>query len=140
MPAAFSQRRKRRAMGDINMVPFIDVMLVLLIILMVTATAVVPGSIDIPDASKTSSRPPDKRIDVFIDDTGRISLSGELQQQDISEERAIEVVSAACKQYSGDDKLAVMIYADSQRRYQQVINVLGQLQAAGVQRVGLAVK
>ena len=43
MPAAFSQRRKRRAMGDINMVPFIDVMLVLLIILMVTATAVAPG-------------------------------------------------------------------------------------------------
>ena len=140
MPAAFGPRRKRRAVNDINMVPFIDVMLVLLIILMVTATAVVPGSIDIPEAREANSRPPDKRIDVFIDDTGRISLSGELQQQDISEERAIEAVSAVCKQYSGDEKLAVMIYADSERRYQQVINVLGQLQAAGVQRVGLAVK
>ena len=137
MPAAFSQRRKRRAMGDINMVPFIDVMLVLLIILMVTATAVAPGSIDIPSAGAANSRPPDQRIDILIDDAGRISLAGELQQQDISEEQAIQAISAALAQRPD---LPVMIAADSQQRYQQVISVLGQVRAAGVQRVGLAVK
>ena len=124
-------------MGEINMVPFIDVMLVLLIILMVTATAVAPGSIDIPSAGASNSRPPDQRIDILIDDAGRISLAGELQQQDISEEQAIKAISAALEQRPD---LPVMIAADSQQRYQQVISVLSQVRAAGVQRVGLAVK
>ena len=137
MPAAFSQRRKRRAMGDINMVPFIDVMLVLLIILMVTATAVVPGSINVPSAGAAGSRPPDKRIDVLIDDAGRISLAGELQQQDISEERAVEAIRAAL---ATQPDMPVMIAADSEQRYRQVVSILGKVREAGVQRVGLAVK
>lgn len=137
MPAAISRGRKRRAMGDINMVPFIDVMLVLLIILMVTATAVAPGSIDIPRAGESNSRPPDRRIDILIDDAGRISLAGEVQQQDVSEAQAISAVRAALER---QPELPVMIAADSQQRYQQVISILSQVRAAGVQRVGLAVK
>ena len=61
------------------------VMLVLLIIFMVTATVITPGSINIPRAGQTS-RAPDERIDVLIDDAGHISLAGELQLHDISEE------------------------------------------------------
>lgn len=136
MPAATS-RGRRRAVSDINMVPFIDVMLVLLIIFMVTATAVAPGSIDIPSASKTSSRPPDKRIDLLIDDAGRISLAGEVQLPAASEDAAIAAIRAAL---AAHPDMAVMIAADSQRRYQQVVDVLGRVRAAGVEKVGLAVK
>ena len=137
MPAAFSRGSKRRAMGDINMVPFIDVMLVLLIILMVTATAVAPSAINVPSAGAAGSRPPDQRIDVLIDDAGRISLAGEVQQQDISEERAVEAIRAALAE---QPDMPVMIAADSELRYQQVISMMRQVREAGVQRVGLAVK
>lgn len=136
MPAVASRGSKRRAVNDINMVPFIDVMLVLLIIFMVTATATVPGSINVPGAGQ-SERAPDTRIDVLIDEVGRISLAGEVQQQHISEERAVEAIRAALAQRPD---LPVMIAADSELRYQQVISMMRQVREAGVQRVGLAVK
>ena len=58
MPAVASRGRGRRSVNEINMVPFIDVMLVLLIIFMVTATVITPGAINVPTAGK-SSRPPE---------------------------------------------------------------------------------
>lgn len=136
MPAVASRGSKRRAVNDINMVPFIDVMLVLLIIFMVTAAVTVPGSINVPGAGQ-SERAPDTRIDVLIDEAGRISLAGEVQQQHISEERAVEAIRAALAQRPD---LPVMIAADSELRYQQVISMMRQVREAGVQRVGLAVK
>ena len=137
MPAAFSRGSKRRAVNEINMVPFIDVMLVLLIILMVTATAVAPSAINIPSAGAAGSRPPDERIDVLIDDAGRITLAGQVQRSDVSEEQALHAIREAL---ATRPDLPVMIAADSELRYQQVISVMRQAREAGVQRVGLAVK
>ncbi len=136
MPAVASRGSKRRAVNEINMVPFIDVMLVLLIIFMVTATVITPGSINIPRAGQTS-RAPDERIDVLIDDAGHISLAGELQLHDISEEQAVDAIREAL---AARPDMPVMIAADSELRYQQVISVMRQVREAGVQRVGLAVQ
>ena len=136
MPAVGSRGRGRRAMNEINMVPFIDVMLVLLIIFMVTATVITPGAINVPSAGQ-SSKAPDKRVDVMIDSEGKLSLGGEVKEKDISEKEAIAAIKAAL---ADNPELPVMIAADSELRYQQVITMMRQLREAGVQRVGLSVK
>ncbi|MCA0324938.1 MAG: biopolymer transporter ExbD [Proteobacteria bacterium] len=123
-------------MNEINMVPFIDVMLVLLIIFMVTATVITPGAINVPSAGK-SSKAPDKRVDVLIDASGKLSLAGEVQRGSLSEKEAVAAVRAAL---AADPELPVMIAADSELRYQQVMSMMKQLREAGVQRVGLSVK
>ena len=123
-------------MNEINMVPFIDVMLVLLIIFMVTATVITPGTINIPTAGQ-SSKTPDKRIDVMIDSEGKLALGGELKEEDITEKEAVAAIKAAL---ADNPEMPVMIAADSELRYQQVITMMKQLREAGVQRVGLSVK
>ena len=136
MPNVSSRGRGRRAMNEINMVPFIDVMLVLLIIFMVTATVITPGSINIPTAGQ-SSKTPDKRIDVMIDNEGKLSLGGEVSEKDLNDKEAISAIKA---KLADNPELPVMIAADSELRYQQVITMMKQLREAGVQRVGLSVK
>ena len=71
MAASLNQRRSRRTISDINMVPFIDVMLVLLIIFMVTAPLLSPSLIDVPSVGKASSAP-DQVITIEIDKQLRI--------------------------------------------------------------------
>ncbi|WP_028601590.1 ExbD/TolR family protein [Ottowia thiooxydans] len=136
MPAVSSRGRGRRTINEINMVPFIDVMLVLLIIFMVTAPLITPGVINVPSAGK-SSKAPDKLISVNIDAKGQVSLSGEVKLAEASEK---EAVSAIKKALEDTPDMPVMLAADSDLRYQQVISMMKQLQEAGVQRVGLAVK
>ncbi len=123
-------------MNEINMVPFIDVMLVLLIIFMVTAPLITPGVINVPSAGE-SSKAPDKRIDVQIDAEGQLSLAGEVKRDGITEKEAIAAIKAAL---ADNPEMPVMLAADSELRYQQVMSMMKQLREAGVQRVGLAVK
>ena len=136
MPAVSSRGRGRRTINEINMVPFIDVMLVLLIIFMVTATVITPGVINIPTAGK-SQKTPDLRVDLLIDQAGKVGLAGELSAQDISEDEAIARIREAV---AANPELPVMLAADSELRYQQVITLMRKLREAGVQRVGLSVK
>ena len=136
MPAVSSRGRGRRTINEINMVPFIDVMLVLLIIFMVTAPLITPGMINVPSAGQ-SSKAPDKRIDVQIDAEGQLSLGGEVKLEKTNEKEAIAAIKQAL---DGNPEMPVMIAADSELRYQQVISMMKQLREAGVQRVGLAVK
>ena len=136
MPAVSSRGRGRRTINEINMVPFIDVMLVLLIIFMVTAPLITPGVINVPSAGK-SSKAPDKLINVQIDAEGNLSLGGEVKLEKTSEKEAIAAIKDALKD---NPEMPVMLSADSELRYQQVITMMKQLREAGVQRVGLAVK
>jgi len=123
-------------MNEINMVPFIDVMLVLLIIFMVTAPLMTPGVIDVPRAGQ-SGKPPEQRVDVQIDAAGRLSLAGQIKSADLSEQQAVAAIRQAL---AANPDLPVMIAADSQLRYQQVVHMMQLLREAGVRRVGLAVK
>jgi len=136
MPAVASRGRGRRAVSEINMVPFIDVMLVLLIIFMVTAPLITPGVINVPSAGQ-SSKAPDKRVDVLVDGKGDISLAGELQTGSVTETEAVDKIKQLLKD---NPDMPVMLAADSDLQYKQVMGIMRKLREAGVQRVGLSVK
>jgi biopolymer transport protein ExbD len=70
MPAVSSRGRGRRTISEINMVPFIDVMLVLLIIFMVTAPLITPSQIELPSVGQ-AARQPERFVQVVIDRTSR---------------------------------------------------------------------
>jgi biopolymer transport protein TolR len=123
-------------MNEINMVPFIDVMLVLLIIFMVTAPLMTPGVIDVPRAGQ-SSKPPDKRVDVQIDTQGGVTLSGQITRNHVSAKQAVDAIRQALQD---NPDTPVMIAADRQLPYEQVIDMMQLLREAGVNRVGLAVR
>ena len=141
MPAVAS--RGRRSVNEINMVPFIDVMLVLLIIFMVTATVITPGAINVPTAGK-SSRPPENYMIVAIDDkgiyshnTGRTGGKDTPLQPAQSEAALIASVQQAL---AGQPDMPVLLAADKNLPYQQVMSLMGRLREAGVQRIALSVK
>ncbi len=139
MPTLVSRGRGRRTINEINMVPFIDVMLVLLIIFMVTAPLITPSVVDLPSVGK-AKRQPDQVIEVVLnkdesltlkikDNTTRVKL-GELAAN------VKRAQSAAGKEASS----AVVISADKNVKYEAVVKVMDTLQRAGVQRVGLSVQ
>ena len=143
MPAVASRGRGRRSVNEINMVPFIDVMLVLLIIFMVTATVITPGAINVPTAGK-SSRPPENYMIVAIDakgvyshNTGRTGGKDTPLQPAQSEAALIASVQQAL---AGQPDMPVLLAADKNLPYQQVMSLMGRLREAGVQRIALSVK
>ncbi|QTD46485.1 ExbD/TolR family protein [Ottowia testudinis] len=139
MPAVSSRGRGRRAMNEINMVPFIDVMLVLLIIFMVTATVITPGSINIPRAGQ-SSKAPDHPVTVMIDASGAIRADGGKNGPDLKNASEGDIFAAIASAAKSNPDLAVMVAADKDIAYQKVIDITSRLRQAGVGRVGLAVK
>ncbi len=136
MPGTVSRGRGRRTMNEINMVPFIDVMLVLLIIFMVTAPMVTPSLIDLPSVGK-AGRQPDKIIQVVINKDERLEVKGSDGSQSVSQRE----LAAAVKRAQGEDTNApVVISADRNVKYETVVKAMDALQRAGVARVGLSVQ
>jgi biopolymer transport protein TolR len=136
MPGTISRGRGRRTMNEINMVPFIDVMLVLLIIFMVTAPMVTPSLIDLPSVGK-AGRQPDKIIQVVIGKDERLEVKGGDGSQSVSQRE----LAAAVKRAQGEDTNApVVISADRNVKYETVVKAMDSLQRAGVARVGLSVQ
>ena len=136
MPSLVSRGRGRRTISEINMVPFIDVMLVLLIIFMVTAPLITPSVIDLPSVGK-AARQPDQVIQIVIGKDERF----ELKAQEKTTSLQLKDIAGAVKQaQSGVPNSAVVISADKNIRYETVVKVMDTLQRAGVQRVGLSVQ
>ncbi|MDZ4143244.1 MAG: biopolymer transporter ExbD [Burkholderiales bacterium] len=136
MPALVSRGRGRRTINEINMVPFIDVMLVLLIIFMVTAPLISPSIIDLPSVGKGKTQP-DKVIQIIV----AKDESLELKVQDQNTRLALPGLVAAVRQAQGGDAtLPVVISADRNVKYEAVVRIMDALQRNGVQRVGLSVK
>ena len=138
MPAVIAHSsRRRRSMSEINMVPFIDVMLVLLIIFMVTAPMITTGVVDLPSVGKSSQREPHV-LEVIVGADERLKLR--VDQGD-STSIALPQLAARVKELqAGNAGTPVVISADKSVRYEQVVKVMDTLQRAGVQRVGLSVK
>jgi biopolymer transport protein TolR len=136
MPSMVSRGRGRRTINEINMVPFIDVMLVLLIIFMVTAPLITPSVIDLPSVGK-AARQPDQVIQIIIGKNESLELK--LKDQTV-QVRIGEVAAAVKKAQSGVENSAVVISADRNIKYETVVRVMDTLQRAGVQRVGLSVQ
>lgn len=136
MPSVVHRGRGRRTMNEINMVPFIDVMLVLLIIFMVTAPLIAPSMIDLPSVGKARQQP-DQVIQVVI---GK-DESLQLKLKDKSLSVNLKDVAQSVKQAQSDiPASAVVISADKSVKYEAVVKVMDSLQRAGIQRVGLSVQ
>jgi biopolymer transport protein TolR len=139
MPSVAHRGRGRRTMNEINMVPFIDVMLVLLIIFMVTAPLITPSLIDLPSVGKASRKQPDKVVEVIVGKDERLELkNGDKTLPMTLTALAPAVLQAQSGQPPGS--VAVVISADKSVKYETVVNVMSTLQKNGVQRVGLSVK
>ncbi|MGV1046381.1 MULTISPECIES: biopolymer transporter ExbD [unclassified Limnohabitans] len=136
MPAVSSRGRGRRTIAEINMVPFIDVMLVLLIIFMVTAPMITPSMVDLPSVGKAAKQP-DKVIQVVIQKDERLELVSEGK----TDSATLSSVAASVKNMIGQDgNTAVVISADRTVKYETVVKVMDSLQRTGVARVGLSVQ
>lgn len=138
---------RRRALAEINVVPYIDVMLVLLIIFMVTAPLIAPSVVKLPTVGQ-ASRAPDVVIEVDLraDHSLSVQLRGGkggpgLQQQAVTvDELPAALGQLATAQGSTLAAMPVLIAADRDVKYDDVMHVLDRLKQDGVQRVGLAVQ
>ena len=128
---------RRRSISEINMVPFIDVMLVLLIIFMVSAPLITTGLVDLPSMGKAKQRP-SSVIEVIVgaDDKLRIRVD----KNDPQPTSLGQLAGTVNGLQAGRTDVPVVIAADKQVRYESVVKVMDILQRAGVQRIGLAVK
>ena len=136
MPAVSSRGRGRRTINEINMVPFIDVMLVLLIIFMVTAPMITPSVIDLPSVGKAAKQP-DQVIQIVVQKDGSLEMMNDAKTSKINFDSLANTVQLA---QTGQTSSAVVISADRNVKYEMVVKVMDTLQRAGIQRVGLSVQ
>jgi biopolymer transport protein TolR len=146
MPALVTRGRGRRTINEINMVPFIDVMLVLLIIFMVTAPLISPSVIDLPTVGK-GNKTPDRIVQVVVnkDETLSLQVSQPSGKGNVTGERTAaltqkDIAVAVRRAQAGQNDTPVIISADRSVKYETVVKVMDALQRAGVQRVGLSVQ
>jgi biopolymer transport protein TolR len=139
MTPASSNRRGRRLMAEINVVPYIDVMLVLLIIFMVTAPLLTQGiKVDLPKAG-AEPLPADLMRDhqpliLSVDARGNLYLNlGKDEESPVSEDAVIQRVSAVLRR---EPKTPVLVKADQSVPYGQVVAGMVLLQQAGAEKVG----
>ena len=119
------------------MVPFIDVMLVLLIIFMVTAPMLTPSSVNVPSVGK-GTKVPKTRADVLVDKDGGIRFKTDGNERPV----ALQNLGATARNWLKDqpEDTPVLISADKTVPYDAVMQAMAALQRAGVARVGLLVK
>jgi biopolymer transport protein TolR len=132
-----ARHSKRKPVAEINVVPYIDVMLVLLIIFMITAPLIQQGvEIDLPQANaETLPDEADDPLVVTVDAKGQYFLDiGENTSKPISSEEMQIKVAAVLR---NKPKTPVMIRGDQNVPYGDVVNVMTSLQGAGVPSVGL---
>jgi len=137
MAGSSLRKNKRRAMSDINVVPYIDVMLVLLVIFMVTAPMVNPGVVNLPTVggAKVQSLPP-VFLTIDADEKVIVRKDGEpVQTLD-----KFELGAFARSQAEKSAEQPVVLAADKSIKYEVVMDVMSKLKENGVKRVGLAVK
>jgi biopolymer transport protein TolR len=137
MPALSSRGARRRTINEINMVPFIDVMLVLLIIFMVSAPLITTGVVDLPTVGK-SRQQPTHVIEVVVDKDESLRLR--LDNKEVAAVEAKALATKVAQLQAGKSDTPVVISADKGVKYEVVVKTMDTLQKAGVQRVGLSVK
>jgi biopolymer transport protein TolR len=123
-------------MAEINIVPYIDVMLVLLIIFMVTAPMLNLGAnIQLPQSAAKALQDEKQPVLVSVDEKGDVFLTlGKSPREQVDDETLVRKISAFVKQ---DPKVSVLLGGDKRVDYGRVNQVLGLLQQAGVAKVGL---
>jgi len=129
--------RIRKQVASINVVPLIDVMLVLLVVFMITAPFINPGQVELPSVGKTATTP-SQPLEVMIRANGDMTLrdraGGGAELSVTAASLAVEVKRMLKKDQP------VVISADKSVRYEEVMNAMSALQAAQVSRIGLLAK
>src|SRR4029077_9305718 len=152
-------RRKRGPMHEINVVPYIDVMLVLLVIFMVTAPLITPSVIDLPTVGKASA-PRVVPLEVYVradqglvvrkrDGNGRIIDEANVSRADLAKvlksargaNEDLSVLVGGDKSARGaNEDLSVLVGGDKNARYESVLQVMDELRKQGIQKIGLQVR
>jgi biopolymer transport protein TolR len=138
MPAL---HRKRGPITEINVVPYVDVMLVLLVIFMVTAPLITPAVIDLPTVDK-AGQPKVVPLEIFVRSNQALVVRHRDNTGHIITERTITraELPAFIKSVGKGADLSVLIGGDKNARYEAVLQVMDELRKQGVQKVGLQVK
>ncbi|KAF1013694.1 MAG: protein TolR [Burkholderia sp.] len=143
-PLRLSMRggRSRRLMADINVVPYIDVMLVLLVIFMVTSPLVSPSMINLPTVGNAAPQDQTPPVVVNIQTDGRMNVgyksdAGAPQENTMSKAALDDFIAS---RQANHPNQPVVIAADKTVQYDKVMTVMSDLKARGVKRVGLLVK
>ncbi len=133
--------RTRRFKAEINVVPYIDVMLVLLVIFMVAAPLTNPSVINLPTAGK-STAPPTDYIQIVLkpDSAASIGLGGKQAGASVPEKvgSRAALVQRLRALHADAPEMPVMISADKDIKYDEVIQMISEAKKAGIDRVGLA--
>lgn len=132
-------RKKAALNADINVVPYIDVMLVLLVIFMVTAPMLTTGvDVDLPKEKTNMLKQSQLPVIVTLTGSGEIFVSYESNvDTPISEPELIDTLVNLQSQSAEGETLQVMINADQNNQYGAVMGLMASLQQAGIQKVGL---
>ncbi len=118
-------------MSDINVTPFVDVMLVLLIIFMVTAPMMVQGvDVDLPEATSKALKGSEERLVISINNDSKIFIN----EQVVSVEFLTQKLGAVLENF---DKKNVYLRADKNVAYGIVVNVISKIKKAGVDSLGM---
>ena len=131
------QRQRRKLASEINVVPYIDVMLVLLIIFMITAPLLTQGvEVQLPDTTAESLATPDEPVTLTIDAKGRYFLDiGTETSKPLADDTLVQRIQAAMK---GKPETMVLIKGDKSVDYGRVAYAMGLLQEAGANKIGFA--
>ena len=126
-------------MNDINVVPYIDVMLVLLVIFMVTAPMMTPGVLDLPTVAKANLAQQEPPLEIDLKANGTVTLRD--MKTGVEQKLEIAAVPDAVKaKLAAGGERAVVIAGDKSIKYERVMQVMDGLQRAAIPRVGLLVK
>ena len=131
--------RSRRLMNQINVVPYIDVMLVLLVIFMVTAPMIQPASVDLPSVGK-AAQPPVAPLEIIVKaDESMTMRDRALGGQEVTVGR-LELAERIREAQAKNPQQSVLIAGDKAVRYEAVLNVMDELQRQNVAKIGLLVQ
>lgn len=123
------RRKSRRMMNQINVVPYIDVMLVLLVIFMVTAPMTNPGVVELPSVGQALKQPIAPLV-LSVKADKRVELDGKLMQRD-------ELLFAVRTRLEQDPERSVVIAADKSVNYGEVVAIMDLMKQGNVEKVGL---
>ncbi|ARP96472.1 protein TolR [Bordetella genomosp. 13] len=129
-------RHGRRMKADINVVPYIDVMLVLLVIFMVTAPLITPGLIELPSVGQ-AAQVPAKPLEVQVGPDGKLALRMREPGATPQDINRAELVAQVRSRITADTP--VVIAADGKVPYESVVQVMDELRNSGITRLGLLV-
>jgi biopolymer transport protein TolR len=133
------KRSSRRLMNQINVVPYIDVMLVLLVIFMITAPFITPGQVELPQIDKASA-PPVQPLEVSIRADRSLWLRDRSKGSADRRVSRDELIQALREKQTQNAEQAVVIAADKDVRYEAVLDVMDMLQQNQIRKVGLLAK